>query len=130
MIYSRTITIPANTTIELPLVSQIDVVEGVLKKIWVRWRWGPGNLCGAQIFRASAQLWPTTAREWFGSSEHETVITEAYMLDDEPLQFMVHSYNLDNTFKHSLWIGFEVLRPEYSAGVLEFLEFLAQGGGV
>lgn len=129
MIYCKEIVIPSGTAMKFPLRSQVDVVEGVVKRVWVRWRWGAADLAGCAIFRGGFQLWPTTLGEWFHSSEHETVFDEQYLVDDEPLHFIVKAYNEDDTFPHKLWIGFSVIRPRYTQGLMEFMEFLSGGGG-
>lgn len=129
MIYSQEIVIPPNTVRQFPIRSEIAVVEGVVKRVWVRWRWGSADLGGCAIFREGFQLWPTTGSEWFYSSEHETVFDEIYPVTDEPLQFIIKAYNEDDTFPHKLWIGFSVIRPRYTQGLMEFMEFLSGGGG-
>ena len=129
MIYCKEISIPANTRAAAPYKAQVDVVEGIVKRVWVRWRWGSADLAGCAIFRAGFQVWPTTGDEWFPSSIHETVFDELYKIGDEPLQFIVRAYNLDDTFPHKLWIGFSVIRPKYTQGIIEFLDFLTGGGG-
>ena len=129
MIYCKEIVVPANTVEYVPLTSQIDIVEGVVKRVWVRWRWGSADLAGCAIFRGSSQVWPSTLGQWFHSSVHETVFDEMYLVDDEPLHFIVKSFNEDDTFPHKLWVGFTVIRPKYAQGLMEFLEFISGGGG-
>lgn len=128
MIYCQEILIPANTIRTVPLRSEIDIVEGVVKRVWVRWRWGSADLAGCAIFREGFQLWPTTGGEWFHSSIHETVFDELYLVGEEPLHFIVRSFNEDDTFPHKLWVGFTVLRPKYTQGMLEWLQFISSGG--
>jgi len=127
MIYCKEISIPANTQAVLPYKAQVDVVEGIVKRVWVRWRWGSANLGGCAIFRAGFQLWPTTLREWFPSTTQDTVFDEGYKVDDEPLHLIIKSYNLDTLYQHKLWVGFSVLRPKYTSGILEWLEFISSG---
>ena len=129
MIYCKEITIPANTARVVQKLDQIDVVEGVVKRVWVRWRWGSADLAGCAIFRGGFQLWPTSLGEVFPSSIHETVFDEMYLVDDEPLHFIVRSFNADDSFPHKLWIGFSVIRPKYAQGLMEFMEFISGGGG-
>ena len=129
MIYCKEIVIPANTARSALMSSQIDIVEGVVKRVWVRWRWGSADLAGCGIFHGGFQLWPTTLGEVFPSSIHETVFDEMYLVADEPLHFIVRSFNTDDSFPHKLWIGFSVIRPKYAQGLMEFMEFISGGGG-
>ena len=128
MIYSKRIIIPANTSKKVPYTSQVDVVEGVIKRVWIRWNWGSACLAGLQVFSGGFQLWPTTARQWFHSSIHETTFEELYSIHDEPLHFVIKTYNLDDTFDHSVWVGFSVLRYKYGAQVVGLLDYLTRGG--
>jgi len=128
MIYCKEIVIPANTGRYAPLSSQVDIVEGVVKRVWVRWRWGSACLAGCQVFRASFQLWPTSLGQWFQSSIHETTFEENYPISDEPMHFIIKSYNLDDTFPHTVWVSFSVLRPEYGAKLMGLMDFLAKEG--
>jgi len=129
MIYCQEILIPANTLKTVPLRSEIAIVEGVVKRVWVRWRWGSADLAGCAIFREGFQLWPTTGGEVFPSSIHETVFDEMYLVAEEPLHFIVNAFNEDDSFPHKLWIGFSVIRPKYAQGLMEFMEFISGGGG-
>ena len=127
MIYCKEISIPANTLVTIPITEQIDVVEGIIKRVWVRWRWGSADLGGCSIYRGGFQVWPTTLRQWFTSTVFDTVFDEQYILNDEPLHFVIRAYNKDTMYPHKVWVGFSVLRPKYTAGILEWLEFMSSG---
>ena len=128
MLYSKEIEIPANTTKTDPLIVNLDVVEGMVKRVWVRWRWGSANLCGCRISRWSSQMWPRTLREWFPASLHDTTFEEAYLVTDEPLEFVIESYNLDDTYPHTVWVAVLVLQPVVSENIARFLEYINSGG--
>jgi len=124
MIYAGHLVIPANRLKAVPLTTQIDVVEGVVQRVWVRWHWGPGNLCGVRIYRGGFQLWPTSLGEWFGSSIAETVFEGAYELTAEPLHFVIEGYNEDDTYDHEVWLGFEVLRKSTDSRLADLVSAL------
>jgi len=124
MIYSQEIIIPANTLAGLSLSRQLDIVEGVITRVWVRWRWGSANLCGAAIYRAGFQVWPTTGSEWFPSAIQDTEFAEDYEVTDEPMHFIIRGYNLDDTYPHTLWVGMSVLRPRTDSRVADLMAYL------
>ena len=128
MLYSIEIAIPANTPKETPLSSLLPIVGGVVKRVWVRWRWGSANLCGCRVSRWGSQMWPRTLREWFPSSPHDTTFEEAYLVSDEPLEFVIESYNLDDTYPHTVWVAVLVLQPVVSENIARFLEYINSGG--
>ena len=129
MIYCEEVLIPANTVKLIPLTTQLDVVEGIVTRVWVRWRWGSANLAGAAIFRGGFQVWPSTAGRWFPSTIFDTVFDEAYLIDDEPLHFILRTYNEDTRFPHRVWIACSVLRPQYTEGLIGLMDYLTGQGG-
>lgn len=128
MIYSKEMVVPQNTLFTNPFTDEIEIVEGVIKRVWVRWRWGSAGLCGCAIFRGGSQCWPTTLGEWFPSTTLDTEFIESYIVDDEPLRLLIRAYNHDILYPHKLWVGVSVLRPRYPSGVIAFADFLAGWG--
>jgi len=128
MLYSKEISIPPNTIKTAPLTTYLDVVEGTVKQVWVRWYWGSGNLCGCRLFRGGFQLWPLSLTEWFLSSPYPFSFEEAYQITDEPLELKIEAYNLDDTFPHTVWLAVLVLRQETSQRMADFMEYLGGEG--
>jgi len=128
MLYSKEIRIPANTSKNDPLGVILDVVEGTVKRVWVRWYWGSGNLCGCRLVRGGSQVWPTSLTEWFLSSPYPLTFEEAYPVTDEPLEINIEAYNLDDTYSHTVWVGVLVLRQTLSNRMTQFMEYLGGGG--
>jgi len=115
MLYSLQISVPANTMVEAPLASELQLCAGVIKRVWVRWRFGSGKLCGCRLLRESRQLWPSDPTEWFISGPHEVVFDEWYELSDVPYILTVEAHNLDDTYLHRLWVAVSVQRPSLSS---------------
>lgn len=110
MIFSKDITIPANTTKESPLRVRIPISEGVVRHVWIRWRWGSANLCGARILYQEFQIWPLSLTQWFISQLDSLDFDEEFSVDGIPHEFVAELYNLDDTYPHNVWVGFSVLR--------------------
>jgi len=75
-------------------------------------------------------LWPLSMTEWFVSSIEQTVFQENFLIDDVPSEFVVESYNEDDTFAHTLWVAFAILREGKGSRLSEFVEFLEMGSNV
>ncbi len=111
MIFGKSISVLLNTLPASPLKTEIDVGPGILRRVWIRWRWGVGNLGGCRIKCHEFQYWPLTRGQWFPSSVEPLEFEEDMDLGDLPLQFVVEAYNLDDSYPHTLWVAFNVLRP-------------------
>lgn len=127
MLFAKSIVIPANTTKANRLVTHFPICDGVIKRVWVRWRWGSGNLCGCRILYESFQVWPLSMTEWFVSIVQDLVFDEDFEIDDVPHTLRVEAYNDDDTFPHTLWIAVSVLRPGKSSRLSDFMEFMERG---
>lgn len=111
MFFPQTIPIPLATKPGDPLRTRVEVTAGVLRRIWIRWRWGIGNLGGCRILYHEFQHWPLSMTEWFPSS-HEGLDFEVDMeITGDPSEFVVEAFNLDDSFPHTLWVAFNILRP-------------------
>jgi len=128
VIYQTELVIPPNTPVYAPVEGTLGVTVGVVTRVWVRWRWGAGSLCGVKIFREALQVWPTSLGLWFPSTTHDTTWEENYHVADVPLEFVIRAYNLDDTFSHKVYIAVNVQRPSVNQNVQDFLDFLAHGG--
>lgn len=127
MLYSKEIEIAAQTAIETPQRNILTVSKGMIKRVWIRWRWGSGGLCGARILHAEFQFVPLTPREWIPSNVHPFTTPERKMIEDVPTELVIESYNLDDVFPHKVWVAVEIEREE-KAGLLErLLEFARFG---
>jgi len=126
MLFTKSVTIPANTTKANPLVASIPICEGVVKHVWVRWRWGSGNLCGCRIFYESFQIWPISLTQWFVSNVQDMDFDESFEMDGVPHVFRLEAYNEDDTFPHNLTVSFAILRPTKASGLTDFLQYLAE----
>jgi len=58
VIYSVELEIPPQTTKLLAVEATLEANVGTVSQVWVRWRWGSGNLCGVSISHEGVQIWP------------------------------------------------------------------------
>lgn len=111
MFFPQTIPIPLDTKPGDPLRTRVVATAGILKHIWIRWRWGIGNLGGCRILYREFQHWPLSLGEWFPSSDASLDFEVDMEITGDPAEFVVESYNLDDSYRHTLWVAFNVLRP-------------------
>ena len=127
MIYSVELEIPAETTKLAAVEIDLRANLGTISQVWVRWRWGSGNLCGVTISREGVQLWPTTGTEWFPSNVQEMTWQESYQVDDYPLDFQIRGYNTDDSFPHTVWIAVNLQPGIEQSNVNRFVQLLMIG---
>jgi len=127
MFFSKALLIPPNTPILAPVSETIKVTEGVVRHVWVRWRWGTGNLCGVRMTHNEFQFWPLSLGTWFPSSEYPIDFADSIPIQDDSRSIVVSGYNLDDTFPHTVWVGFNIVREHVTAELLGFLADLGMG---
>ena len=70
-----------------------------------------GNLGGCRILYQGFQHWPLSIGEWFPSSTASLDFEVDMEITGDPSEFVVEAYNLDDSFPHTLWVAFNILRP-------------------
>ena len=112
MLVSTELTVPANTTKGAPFVDTLQLGYGVLRKCWVRWRYGVGDLAGCRISYHSIQIYPHTLNQWLPSFRESLEWDEYHLLDVHPYEFRIDAYNEDDSYEHKLWVAFLVIREQ------------------
>lgn len=126
MFYSRTLTIPASTPMMTPQRVLLPVTGGVVRHVWVRWRWGTGNLCGVRMKLHQYQHWPASGGEWFPSTTQGLDFDEDIAIAGPPYLLAIEGYSLDTAHPHDVWVAFNILRPSMSPNMSQFLADLGR----
>lgn len=126
MHYTKGLTIPSETSEDSPIRTTLVLTEGVIRKLWVRWRWGSANLCGVRILYHEFQYWPLTLLEWYPSSVHPLEFTEEFPIGSEPYELTIEAYNDDDTFPHNVWVAVELRRERIAPELREFFEYFGR----
>jgi hypothetical protein len=116
MIYTASITTPANTQPASALWSKLLVVAGVVYKIEIDFPPGPCGLLYCQIYHNSVITWPSTPDEYFNTDGYTISFDDTYQLKDEPLFFMIKTWNIDDTNAHTLQIRIGVVSEDIYIG--------------
>lgn len=127
MFYSKVIAIPAQTYPEAPIKGTLTIAEGTIRRLWIRWRYGIGNLGGARLQYASFVYWPLSLGEWFPSSDFPIEFEENFLVETEPHELEVLAYNEDDVYPHELFVACLVLREKPLRGIEELNAYLEAG---
>ena len=127
LIYATELSIPANTLEASPVSTALAICQGTVDHVWVRWRWGVGNLGGVQILHAAFVRWPYTQGAWFPSFYESLDWQDDLAIDQPPYELEVKGYNLDDTYPHTVWVGVNILRGGF-AGVTRSIQEWLRGG--
>lgn len=100
MIYSSSITVPANTPATDPLRIPLKVTKGLVYRLEVEFPPGPWGLLYMAVFDGSFQVWPTTPGEFFHSDHYCVAFDDTYLKETAPYTFDIIAYNLDDTYQH------------------------------
>jgi len=95
-----------------------------VRHVWIMWRWGVGNLGGVRMKYQEFQFWPMTGAVWFPSSQAALDFEERLVVRAAPLVLVIEGYNLDDTYSHDVWVGFNMLVDEPMAGRRGFIRRL------
>lgn len=112
MLFSKSISVPLSTTAASPQRTTVELTAGILRRVWIRWRWGIGNLGGCRILYHEFQYWPLAPTQWFPSSEFPLEFEESFEISGDPSVVVVIAYNTDDSYAHTLWVAFEIEREE------------------
>ena len=115
MLFCTELAIPANTPRSRPAVAKLQLTRGVVRHVWVRWRFGSGNLCGCVVRWHRFQIWPLTGSSWIPSSSLDLSFDEDFTLVREPYEVEIEGYNTDEIYSHKVWVGLNVFPIEETA---------------
>ena len=104
MIYSASITTDANTAKVDAVVTDIIVTKGLLWLVEVEFPSGCCGLAHIQIFDGSYQLFPASPGDSLHSEGAVLSYDDIYFKTAAPFVFSVKTWNLDDTWNHTLQI--------------------------
>lgn len=103
------LTTPKNTALASFQSTTLKLPTGVIKKVWVEFPKGCAGLVGFRVFRGVRQIFPLPDSVWLKSDNAvlNFAFTENILTD--PFEIVLHTYNLDDTYEHTIWAGFEMV---------------------
>lgn len=110
MFFSFDVTIPANTAAALPQIDQVLLPPGVIQQVDVQFPSGCVGLVHTLCRRGNTQVWPSNPDGDFHSNGMTITWQDEYELDDAPFVLRLVSWNLDDTYAHTITWRFSLRR--------------------
>lgn len=108
MLYTHTLTVPANTAERSPLEETVKLTHGVITMVEVEFPPGCAGLVFAYILRSLHQVWPTNPDGQFRTDGRAIRWADYYEIFDEPLHLIVGAWSLDDSYAHDVIFRFEL----------------------
>ena len=112
MLYRFGVTVPKNTPESSPHEVNVRLTVGVIERVEITFPAGCAGLVGLRILHREHVVWPTSPDEWFVTDDYTIQIHEHYMLTEGDQHLKIQTYNLDDTYDHTLIVRFEVRVPK------------------
>jgi len=118
MLFTFSITAPANTPKTAPATKELRLKEGVITKISVLIPPGHAALAHLAIYDGETQIMPWGEDQWL-EGDDETVPWEPdYELPSEPARLEARAWNEDDTYPHTfyirIWVDPAKVKPDWS----------------
>ena len=112
MIYAATITTLANTSKATAKQTVLKLTKGLIWRVDIEFPPGPSGLLHTQIFDGSYQFFPATPGSSFHSDANLIGFDDLYYKTSEPFEFVIKTWNLDETWQHTLQVRIGVASNE------------------
>jgi len=112
VIYAATIKTDPNTAVTDMDHSVLKVTKGLVYKVEFNFPNGPSGLAGIAVFDGAFQCWPSTIGEFFHSDDETIAFDDMYLKESAPYQFDIFTYNLDDTYHHTIQVRIGLVSKE------------------
>lgn len=112
VIFTKDVTIPANTTKNSPVSQTLPVAAGLVYRVNFRFPQNLLGLAGIAVYDGSFQLWPSSPNEWFHSNNETITFNDLYLKKSEPMIFVLKGYNTDDTYGHTIQVRIGLVSEE------------------
>lgn len=106
------VAVPKDTEEKLPYEKRLVLTYGVITDVNIYIPRGHVGLARLQLFYHDHQLYPLSSGESYRGNETTIAFAEYQPIVVEPFELKARGWNLDDTFAHSFFVGFAMLRPE------------------
>ena len=114
MLYSRCITVPANTAEGTFPETTIDLSHGVITRVIFRPRPGHSSVLHVRVFHRRHQIFPDNADDDLHGDTFPVEWPEWYEIFEKPFTLTIMSWNDSTRYPHTFDIAFAVL-PQWVA---------------
>jgi len=130
MLYSKQITIPANTSSTSPLRRYFKVNKGIIYRVWITFPAGCAGLVKLRIYHEGHPFLPVNADNYLRGDSYTFEFPMFYEITEEPQLITIEAWNEDTTYSHTIDVLFLILPKNYvlpvgaTEGILESLKTL------
>lgn len=122
MYYVQEVTIPLQTTQADPQTTMMGLAAGWIKQVKVCFPPGPRGLAHIQVYRYEHQLYPTTPGATFHWDNFIFVFADNYPLLAVPYEVKIVTWNLDDSYDHTIEVHLEVASYSIEEMLQELME--------
>jgi len=126
LIYSANIITSSGQTALDPKRTILKLTKGLIYKVEIDFPSGSAGLAGVMVCDGSYQVWPSSKGEWFTGDSSNIVFEDMYIKETDPFEFVIYSYNTDDTYDHLINIRIGLVSKEvFMARFLPTLSYKA-----
>ncbi|MEK0337767.1 MAG: hypothetical protein QQN41_10080 [Nitrosopumilus sp.] len=130
MLYSKQITISANTTEANATKNYFRVNKGIISTLWITFPPGCAGLVKMRMYHEGHPFIPVNQDNYIRGDNYTFVFPVMYEITEEPMILTVEIWNDDETYEHTIDILFLILPKGFvlpvgaTEGILESLKSL------
>lgn len=106
--FFKYVELPKNVSMAGFQTDTLNLPIGIIHRVWVEFPRGCSGLVGVQIWRGPYQIFPLPGGTWLRSDNAIMNFGFTHDMTREPYEIEIRSYNLDDTYPHTIWIGLEM----------------------
>ena len=120
------LTIPKNTTADDPFIYNMPLPFGMVRRLWVEFPRGCAGFAGIRILRGVNQIFPLPDGIYLRSDNSVMNFAFSHVINTEPNEVILQGINTDDTYSHTIWIGFEMsgISKEATDNLKGFLDLI------
>lgn len=99
---------PKDTAKTALVETEVILPIGRINRLWVEFPKGCMGLAGFQIWRGARQIFPVVQGQFMTGDGIFIPLAFTHILESEPLQIIGKSYNLDDTYSHTMTVIIEM----------------------
>lgn len=123
MDYAYAVATPKNTAKANAVATDLKLTAGTIKQVWMVHPEGCHGLAYAAIFHGGHQLYPHNPDEAYHGNDVPMIFEDNVELES-PALLTLKTWNLDDTYAHTLYLRITVLRPKLDIATQALIDAL------
>lgn len=124
MIYVTELTIPANTSVDIPMRISLSVVDGIISEVNVLFPDGCKGLVGVRVYDYEHIIYPSNPDHWLIADDETIIWSDDYTLSGAPFELGLEGYNLDDSYSHTIYFRFVVIEAAKANVINKFTDWI------